>query len=151
MSSNVFRTAATLVFALLLSACASTPDGVMMMATSDAPNIETGAGCGQFGVEENQAFAVPAEAVRFDVEFVQPWDIAEKCPTNASTDTVWGCYHEDQGKAYVVGRDWKVYWHEWCHAKFGPAHTRAIASNGRDTHGYMKYIASAGQPVTAAP
>lgn len=113
------------IFATLLLAagCASTPHGTMYGAELAAPDIETGRGCSDYGVEERvgRTMKVANQKVRFEPNFIQPWQIAEHCPAGSK----WGCYHPATGKAYIVGRDHKAYWHEWCHAKLGARHTRS--------------------------
>ena len=141
---NLYRTLA-LCAALLLGACASTPDGHTMLAISKAPDLETGAGCNAFGVLEDKMLAVPTAKIRFDVEVVSGAQIAQQCSASQENGAVWGCYHQDTGKAYMVGKDWRVYWHEWCHAKFGPAHV-SVAASARQARSYMHYIASNSAP-----
>ncbi|MDJ0656525.1 MAG: hypothetical protein QNJ40_20360 [Xanthomonadales bacterium] len=152
--ANGFRIlkAAAGLCSLFLVACASTPHGNMMMSTLDAPDLETGKGCAAFGVAEVPELAVATEKLRFDANFVQPWEIERYCPSSAEHGAVWGCYHEDTGQAYLVGKDWKVYWHEWCHAKMGPAHTSIASRSGSGIGGYTQYIAMAQrQQVTTSP
>ncbi|MEM9531340.1 MAG: hypothetical protein AAGA23_10495 [Pseudomonadota bacterium] len=135
---------------LLLSACASTPEGFSMVKTANAPDPETGAGCAAFGVMEDRALAVPTAQMRFEMAVVSAREITRQCDASNENGTVWGCYRPDTGKAYMVGKDWKVYWHEWCHAKFGPTHV-SLARNGKPQRSYLYYIASAQEaaPVSA--
>ncbi len=136
---------AALAAALLLNACASTPEGYTMVATVKAPDLETGAGCNAFGVLEDELLAVPTKNIRFNVQVVGSSQIAEQCSASQEHGAVWGCYRRDTGQAYIVGKDWKVYWHEWCHAKFGPAHV-SLAASARTPRSYMHYIASTQAP-----
>ncbi|MEM1090153.1 MAG: hypothetical protein AAGB27_00545 [Pseudomonadota bacterium] len=141
---NILRSMA-LCLTLLLGACATTPEGHTMLAARKAPDLATGAGCNAFGVLEDEMLAVPTEKIRFDVRVVSPAKIAKQCAASEETGSVWGCYHEDTGQAFIAGKDWHVYWHEWCHAKFGPAHVSVAASN-RKPKGYLHYIASNAAP-----
>ncbi|MFK7955606.1 MAG: hypothetical protein AB8B96_05885 [Lysobacterales bacterium] len=141
LSDNRLLKPLAIVAVLLLNACASTPEGYTMVATSKAPDTETGAGCNAFGVLEDELLAVPTQKIRFDVQVVGSSEIAEQCSASQENGAVWGCYRKESGKAYIVGKDWKVYWHEWCHAKFGPAHV-SLAASGRTPRSYMHYIAS---------
>ncbi len=138
---RTISTTLALLAALLLSACASTPEGYNMVATGKAPDLQTGQGCNAYGVLEDELLAVPASKIRFDVEVVSGGEIAQHCSASQENGAVWGCYRKETGKAYIVGKDWKVYWHEWCHAKFGPAHVSLTASS-RTPRSYMHYIAS---------
>lgn len=106
---------------LALTACASTPHGTMFGALSKAPDLVTGAGCENYGVYRSDRFHPVATEPRFEPHFIQPWEVDQFC-RSPGRRAVWGCYHDD-GSAYIVGRDWKVYWHEWCHAKLGAGHS----------------------------
>lgn len=107
---------------LVATGCVSTPHGKMFPATAQAPDTATGEGCERFGVRQLPGITKVAANPVFQPVFVEAWEIDEYCPSNGR-GMVWGCYHPD-GKAYIVGRDAQVYWHEWCHAKLGPGHTR---------------------------
>jgi hypothetical protein len=134
-----------LLATLLLSACASTPEGYAMIKTGHAPDPITGAGCNAFGVLEDPRLVVPSAEMKFDMSVVGASEIESACSASSENGTVWGCYRPDTGKAYMVGKDWQVYWHEWCHAKFGPAHV-SFANNGKPQKSYLYYIANA-QPA----
>lgn len=100
--------------------------GVMAQALA-APNPETGAGCAAFGVAETSA--VSAEDFVFEATFVKARQIKDHCGGRARGH-VRGCYFPD-GRAFIVKNDSEAYWHEWCHAKFGPRHARWAARSGQ--------------------
>ena len=109
------------IAAALAVGCASTPHGNMIMAFDAAPDLETGEGCDRYGVRRAPGLVRVSDRP-FNPEFVEAWEIADHCPS-VGRGMVWGCYDENTGKAYIVGKDWKVYWHEWCHAKVGRGHS----------------------------
>ena len=121
--------------AMLVSACASTPHGKLFPAVGEAPDLATGAGCEAYGVRPTPGMVRVSTNPVFKPHFVEAWKIGRYCP-NSGRQSVWGCYHPSTGDAYIVGRDWKVYWHEWCHAKLGPAHT-----DGRSGYAAADYVA----------
>lgn len=113
-----FRTVLTAI-TLLTPLCATLP----AFAKELPPNLQTGAGCEAYGVRPSSLVQVVADPV-FNAHFVTTSEIGKFCP-NQGDGLVWGCYRPD-GNAYIVGKDWRVYWHEWCHAKLGPEHTEAF-------------------------
>ena len=114
------RRALLIIIAAFTVGCASTPHGNMMMAFEEAPDLETGEGCERFGVQRAPGMIRVSDRP-FNPEFVEAWEIEDHCPS-VGRGMVWGCYNENTGTAYIVGKDWKVYWHEWCHAKVGRGH-----------------------------
>ncbi len=112
----------------LMVGCASSPHGQLYAATIPAPDTNTGEGCDKFGVERATGMTMVATNPVFNPTFITASEVSEYCPTTGKS-TVWGCYHPN-GDAYIVGKDWKVYWHEWCHAKLGPGHKATRDTNG---------------------
>jgi len=85
---------------------------------SAIPDDLTGSGCSAYGVAET----VPKHPmdVKFFPIYVSGWKIYKLCGKNRR-GLVQGCYFPD-GTAYLANKSDKLYWHEWCHAKFGARH-----------------------------
>ena len=95
---------------------------IFTSSTFAKPDHLTGAGCNSYGVAETLA-KHPTE-VRFEAVYVSSWKIGKLC-ANASRSRVEGCYLPN-GTAYLANKSEKLYWHEWCHAKFGPRHINPL-------------------------
>ena len=117
-TTNLIVTALLTGAMLLLGGCAAvTPHGTMYAATTPAPDLDSGTGCARFGVKETGFIDRP-----FDPQFVDSGELTQACGHRSAM----GCYHPGDGKAVILGRDWYLYWHEWCHAKQSSLHTAAI-------------------------
>ncbi len=119
---TIARAATILIISLLFSACASTPHGMMYGVSKPAPDQVTGAGCEDYGVFRSGHVSQVVHEVKFEPEFIQSWETEKYCGRSGQA-MIWGCYDRKNGKAYIVGRDWDTYWHEWCHAKLGGGHS----------------------------
>ncbi len=119
-TNRTLLTVLLLTTAAFLVGCATSPHGQLYAAVIPAPDMATGEGCDKFGVERSSGLTMVATNPVFNPQFISTSEVTEYCPTSGK-QAVWGCYHPN-GDAYIVGKDWKVYWHEWCHAKLGPGH-----------------------------